>query len=70
MLKVTSHVLRHLTETDRGEIVNCESRILRVIHRKHTGEGRSKIGYLEPLYEFAHPHLLHHLLHEDLDEDT
>jgi hypothetical protein len=70
VLEVRPHIFRDLTETDRGEVIDGEPGILRVVHREHSGKCRSEIGNLESLDKLAHTHLLHHLLHENLDEDA
>lgn len=70
VLQVCPHLLCQLAETDRGEVVDGETRVLRVVHWEHARKGRSQVGNLEPLDHSVHTHLLHHLLHDYLDEDS
>jgi len=65
-----SHVLGDDTKPDTGEVVDREPRVLRVVHGEHGSIIVLHRHILEPLPKLLQPHLLHNLLHENLDEDT
>jgi len=70
VLEVRPHFFCDFAHTNRSEVVDGESSVLWIIHREHASEGGFEIGDLEPLHQFRGAEFLHHLLHEDLDEDT
>lgn len=70
VLQVRPHFFGDLAHPDRSEVVDGKSRVLRVVHGKETSESRGEIRDSESLGNLGETHLLDHLLHHDLDEDT
>lgn len=70
VLQVRPHVLGDSTHTNRSEVVDGESCVLRVVHGENTSEGGLQVGHLEALGEVVDTHNLQHLLQHDLHEDT
>jgi hypothetical protein len=69
-LQPSSHVLGKHTQSDRGKVVDGESRVLRVVFGEDTRQCRLQVRFLEPRSHLFDSHLLHDFLHEDLDEDS
>lgn len=65
-----SHVLRHRTETNTGEEINRESRILGIVDREHVAQVHLEIRLLESFGELLQSHSFENLLEHDFDEDT
>ena len=70
VLKICSHVLCNPTQSNRGKVVDGKSGVFRIVHREQARKCRCEIGNPEPFHQFIQTHLLQHLLHRNLDEDT
>jgi hypothetical protein len=69
-LQPLSHILRNDTKADTGEIVDAEAGIFGDVGGEHAGASMLNFRVLEPFFQSRQTHTLHHLLHQNLDEDT
>jgi hypothetical protein len=69
-LQPRAHLLRDGSKTDLRKVVDGETRVARVVHRKHARKRRLQVRELEALDQLLESNLLLDLVEEDLDEDT
>ena len=69
-LQPGSHVLCKYTQSDRSEVVDGEPRVFGIVLGENADQGGLQIRLLEPCCHLFDAHLLQHLLHQDLNEDS
>ncbi len=69
-LQMLTHFLGDGTQTDGGEVVDGEARVLGVVHGEHPAARHPDLGILESLRDSLQAHALRDLGEQDLDEDT
>jgi hypothetical protein len=70
LFEVLAHVFGDGAETDRGEKVDREARVARVVERENVAEVGLERLVLEPFDDVLEAHAFDHLLEHDLDKDT
>jgi hypothetical protein len=65
-----SHLLRQRTHTNTCEVVDGESDVARIVLGEETLKVLAHHVVAQPRLEFGHTHLFHHVLEQNLDEDT
>lgn len=65
-----AHVLGDSSHTNRGEVVDAEAGIARVVFGEEANICFLEIGVLEALNKFLHAHDFSKILEQNLDEDT
>lgn len=65
-----SHLLSDDAQPDTGEVVDREASVLRVVHGEHLLVVFSHGWVFEPLRQLLQPHLFHHFIHKNFDENS